>query len=202
VRSVGLGPLVTVLVAAFALLAVTKHRHTPVAIALPKPAPSAAPTQSTSPQAGKKRVGAAAPNRHVPRFFTGTLVGITTGVILGVTAVALITIANPEVRSAVIVGVVLPTPTPTTDGAYIARILVQDMNPNLAYADPQEVAALLAKQPEPEEIAPVLVPVQKELRDNAAVVFLVLGTLTLASWWLIMSGLGSATRGIGEAVVE
>ena len=195
-----LAPFVTVLLAAFALLAVKKRRQPPLAIPLPEPHPSEA--LSCPLRIEERGGGEAAPKRHLPRFFTGTLVGLTTGIVLGITAVMLIPYANPEVRSAVIVGVVLPTPTPTTDGEYIARIVVQDMNPNLAYADPEDVAALLAQTAEPEMAAPVLAPVEEELRDNAAVVFLVLGGLTVASWGLIVRGLSGAAPGIAEAVVE
>jgi len=150
-----------------------------------------------------RRSGPRAAKRRLPRFFTGTLVGVATGIVLGVTAVVLTMNASAEVRSAVVVGVTLPVPPPTNDGEYIARILVQDMNPTLAYADPDTVAAFLAATPEPEvETSPVLPPVQQDLQDNAGLVFLVLGVLTLASWSLIMRGLSGTGPGIVEAVVE
>ena len=139
----------------------------------------------------------------MPRFVNGALVGVTTGIVLGITAAALTTIASPHVRSAVVFGVMLPAPPTTNDGQYIARILVQDMNPTLAYADPDTVAALLATAPEPEiETAPVLAPVQQDLQDNASLVFFVLAALTLASWALIMRGLSGTGPSIAEAVVE
>jgi hypothetical protein len=201
-----LGSFVTVLLAAYALLAIAKRRP-PLAAPLPEPPPSQAPARealSSPPSIEETGGGEAhvAPKRRLPRFFTGTLVGFTTGIVLGMTAAILVNVANSDVRSAVIVGVVLPTPTPTTDGEYIARILVQDMNPNLAYADPEDVAALLAQTPKPQEVAPVLAPVEEELRDNAAVVFLVLGALTVASWALIVRGLSGGGPVIADAVVE
>ena len=207
-RSVGaMGPLVTLLVASFALVALTKRRHTPLAIASHEPAPEPTPSMvALSTPAPIEARGEAEipllPKIGLPRFFTGTLAGVTTGIVLGITAALLITIANPDVRSAVIVGVTLRAPALTTDGEYIARIVAQDMNPNLAYADPEGVAALLAQTPEPEETKQVLPPVQQDLQDNAGFVFLVLGTLTLASWALIMRGLSGTSQGMGEAVVE
>ena len=68
-------------------------------------------------------------------------------------------------------------PPPTNDGEYVARIVAQDMNPTLVYADPDNVATLLAATPEPEETAPVVPPVQQDLQDNAGLVFFVLGAL-------------------------
>jgi len=205
--SVGaLGPFVTLLVASLALLAITKRRHSPPAIVTqPQIAPVPAPALDalSSPLRIEQRGGGeVAPKRRLPRFFTGTLVGITTGIVLGITAAVLTTVASPHIRSAVIVGATLRAPPATNDGEYVARIVAQDMNPTLAYADPDTVAALLATTPEPEEVAPVLPPVQQDLQDNAGLVFFVLGALTLASWALIMRGLSGAAPGIGEAVVE
>jgi hypothetical protein len=126
-----------------------------------------------------------------------------TGVVLGIAAAVLFTISNPEVRSAVIIGAGLPAPPPTSDGEYVARVMAQTMNPTLAYADEAGVAALLAqKVVEPEEIAVVLTPVEADLRDNAMLVFVVLGALTVLSWALIMWGLSSGTPGLAEPGVE
>jgi hypothetical protein len=155
---------------------------------------------------GLKRDGsesAPAPGRTLPRFVTGTLTGVLTGVALGIVAVVLFTISNPEVRSAVIVGAGLKAPTPTSDGMYAARVITQAMNPTLAYADEAGIAMLLATtaevEPQPLE---VITPVEADLRDNAMLVFVVLGTLTVLSWAMIMWGLSGSSPGISEPGVE
>ena len=122
-----------------------------------------------------------------------------TGVALGVLAAVLITIASPDVRAAVIVGAGFDKP-PEPGGEYVARVMAQAMNPNLAYADETGVAALLAgSEPEVED-ALVMTPVARELEDNAPLVFGVLAALTMVMWGAIMAGLsggGSKAAGVG-----
>jgi hypothetical protein len=135
---------------------------------------------------------------------TGTLTGMVAGIALGIAAAVLFTVSNPEIRSAVIVGAGLetPTPPPTSHGEYAARVMAQAMNPNLVYADEAEVAALLASAPvEPEQLV-VASPVEEDLRENAMLVFIVLGALTVLSWAMIMWGLSSYGQAVAGAGVE
>jgi hypothetical protein len=141
-----------------------------------------------------------APRR--PRFFIGAISGITTGVVLGVIAALLVTLASPDARSAVIVGAGLRAAPPSQYGTYAARIIAQDMNPTVIYAD-DDVAAMYVPSAEEPATAPVAVPasVDRDLQDNAALIFAVLAGPTLASWALIMRGL-TAHPAIASAGVE
>src|SRR5262245_8544447 len=117
--------------------------------------------------------------------------GVTTGIALGAIAAVLITLASADVRSSVIVGAGLRAAPPRYDGIVTARIVAQDMNPTLVYAD-TDVAPLFT--PTPVELKPELVvktAVEQDLEENAKLIFAVLGALTLASWGLIMLGLTS-----------
>jgi hypothetical protein len=136
-----------------------------------------------------------------PRFITGAITGIATGIVLGVIAAVLITMASPDARSAVIVGAGQPAAPPSQDGTYVARIIGQDINPTLLYAD-DDVAALFVPSPDEPKPAPVVAPsVDRDLQDNAALIFGVLAGLTLASWSLIMHGLTSHPA-VASAAVE
>jgi hypothetical protein len=190
-HSIGLtGPAFTLLVAGAALVAFRRRRFqatevSDTAVAEDDEIPL---TESNATATGPRR-----PRRRLPRFLAGSLTGIALGVMLGLVATAVIAAANPEVRSAVIVGTGLREAPPTTDGQYVARILAQEMNPTLVFADP-DVAAALALKPAPLEAkAVVLSPVEKDLKDSAPLLFGVFGALTGVSWALLMWGLSAST---------
>src|SRR4051812_22924385 len=107
-----------------------------------------------------------------PRFLIGTFAGILTGLALGVIAAVLITMSSPDARSAVIVGAGLRAAPPSQDGTYVARIIGQDLNPTLIYAD-DDVAALFVPSTDEPESAPAVVnaAVDRDLEDNAALIF-------------------------------
>jgi hypothetical protein len=142
--------------------------------------------------------------RRLPRFVTGTFAGITTGIVLGAIAAVLITVAGPDVRSAVVLGTGLRAAHPTQDGVYAARIIAQNLNPTLVYAE-ADIALLFAPtpyEPQPEPVVETKVtPLEQDLQDNAALIFAVLGALTFASWGLIMRGL-TAQPPVANAGVE
>jgi hypothetical protein len=141
--------------------------------------------------------------RRVPRFVTGTVAGIAAGILLGVGAIVLLAASNASLRSALVVGAdSLPQPPP--EGRYVARVLAQDMNPTLAFADDEGVVALLAQRASVEAPARVvtMTPVEQDLHDNAAVLFVALGALTIASWGLVMWGVSAASPGVPSAGVE
>jgi hypothetical protein len=189
-RSLGvLRPAVTLLVASVALLALTRRKYVP-AVEAPELSPSlVAPPLLPLPISQSR----SKPSGRLPRFLGGTLAGVTTGVTLGMVAVAALSIASAEVRRAVIVGAGFDKP-PMTDGHYVARVMAQAMNPTLAYADEATLAELLARPPAETPDAVVVSPVEQQLEDNAMLVFGVLAGLTVLSWSGIMWGLSGGRR--------
>ena len=194
-----LSTVFALLVAIAALLTFTRRRHRmfhaaalPVSPVAPQALIAEAPA-STAPES----------DVHPRRFIAGVAFGVGAGVVLGVAGAIAVSVANPDVRSAVIVGTGLRPAPASTDGEYVGRVIGQALNPNLAYADDAGVAALLAQQPEVEPEARVaLTPVEEDLRDNAPLVFAVLGVLTMVSWSGIMWGLTRSAPALSGAVVE
>jgi hypothetical protein len=195
------GPAFTVLIAGAALLAISRRRaQMPPAGAAEEPTGPPIPGPAAISR-GATVESRARESRQLPRFFTGTIAGIATGIVLGAIAAVLITIASPDMRSSVVVGAVLPVPPPTYDGILSARIIAQDMNPTLVYAE-ADVAVLFAPSPVQPAPEPVVAetPIEQDLQDNAAIIFAVLAVLTLASWGVIMAGPSSRPAVVNAGV--
>jgi len=188
-RSAGaVGPAFTLLVAFAAVMAISRRRQAVAKGRAPEPAVE-------SPQCGEPTTLATdieprgRNGRGLPRFFTGAFTGIVTGIALGAIAVALVTMSDAEARAGVIVGTGLMAPPPTYDGIISARILSQEMNPLLIYADEDVAAQYAPTSPDPAPAPVVSSPVERHLDENAGIIFGVLASLTVASWSLIMRGL-------------